>query len=150
MSIADLLEQTADKLEAAWQGNEAVECRAAAEGHRAVCLERDEAKKMLVEAMATIDQLRQRNSKLRDENSKLRGAESLDVGDMVEHYLRSHGYEGLYNEAGSDGCGCRIDDLIPCGEVATECLPGMLAPCDCGDHNWSIVPCVAPTEKKKP
>jgi hypothetical protein len=34
----------------------------------------------------------------------------ITVKDIVEEWLRSKGYTGLYGEE----CGCEIDDLMPC------------------------------------
>lgn len=53
--------------------------------------------------------------------------------------LRKHGYDGLYFPG---ECACKTDDLYPCGERQSGCLPGVLKPCpeDCQEHNWHIGP----------
>jgi hypothetical protein len=45
---------------------------------------------------------------------------ALTARDIVLEYLDAHGYDGLYD----DDCGCIKDDLAPCGEISTDCLPG--------------------------
>jgi hypothetical protein len=47
---------------------------------------------------------------------------SAEVGEMVQQYLRRFGYDGLF----SDDCGCRHDDLFPCGNVSEHCEAGYL------------------------
>jgi hypothetical protein len=41
----------------------------------------------------------------------------MTVRDIVRDYLERHGFDGL---AGDD-CGCEITDLMPCGELCSEC-----------------------------
>ena len=64
----------------------------------------------------------------------------MTVRDIVRDYLRKHGYDGLYNDAGD--CACLIDDLMPCtaceGAYVDDCEPGYKTPCDCGGHDWHI------------
>ena len=50
------------------------------------------------------------------------------VDDMVEAYLREHGYDGLYcceDEPGLE-CGCFLGNLAPCGYLCmtSECRAG--------------------------
>ena len=44
----------------------------------------------------------------------------MTVKKIVENYLRENDYEGLQSEE----CGCRLDDLIPCGECCDNCEAG--------------------------
>jgi len=44
------------------------------------------------------------------------------VLEMVETYLKAHGYDGLYY----DDCGCRIGDLAPCSHINENCRAGYL------------------------
>jgi len=46
------------------------------------------------------------------------------VKSIVEYYLDSNGYSGLY----TDGCGCKMGDLAPClrDGIPMECKPGYL------------------------
>jgi len=39
-------------------------------------------------------------------------------------WLRGHGYDGLWWRGGGETCGCRLDDLAPCGEAGHDCKPG--------------------------
>jgi len=51
----------------------------------------------------------------------------MQVTEIVKDWLKSHGYDGLY----TDECGCRIEDLAPCGgEGMYECRAGVYKPCD--------------------
>ncbi len=51
----------------------------------------------------------------------------MTVLDIVRQYLESNGFDGLYSPS---ECGCKRDDLAPCGEMGTECMPGYLQPGD--------------------
>ena len=52
-------------------------------------------------------------------------SEQLTVRQIVAAWLTAHGYSGLYDCNSEDGCGCRLDDLMPCeSECALDCLPG--------------------------
>jgi len=42
----------------------------------------------------------------------------MDVKAIVKEYLLAHGYGGLL---GDDGCGCFVDDLMPCPEPSESC-----------------------------
>jgi hypothetical protein len=61
---------------------------------------------------------------------------AIDVLSMVRDFLVSAGYDGLCADGGE--CACKADDLAPCGEIQGSCAAGMLAPCDCGEHDWHI------------
>ena len=54
----------------------------------------------------------------------------MRVIDIVEEYLCNHWYDGLCSE----GCGCKIGDLMPCGEDASKCVPGYEVPCPGSDE----------------
>jgi len=51
-------------------------------------------------------------------------------------WLKRRGFDGLYFPG---ECACKVDDLYPCGERC-DCKPGVLKPCDCGEHDWHIGP----------
>jgi hypothetical protein len=42
------------------------------------------------------------------------------VISIVYHYLKRNGYNGLCTE----GCGCLLDDLAPCCDDISHCIPG--------------------------
>jgi len=65
-----------------------------------------------------------------------RGGGGMTVKEIVRQYLVAHGLDGL----AYDECGCRVDDLMPCDTPCDACEVGKLGPCDCGDHDWHIVP----------
>lgn len=44
----------------------------------------------------------------------------MTVKDILKNWLKKHGYDGLC----CSGCGCRNDDLIPCGSDPSSCKPG--------------------------
>ena len=43
-----------------------------------------------------------------------------DVEDIVINYLKDNGFDGLC----TDGCGCVVNDLVPCGGPFESCKPG--------------------------
>ena len=53
----------------------------------------------------------------------------ITIKNIIRVGLKKYHYEGLFNE-GCDGCGCEIDDLMPCkderegGEDVLDCKPG--------------------------
>lgn len=64
----------------------------------------------------------------------------MDIQDIVKKFLIDNGYDGLYTE----GCGCEVADLFPCGEPG-NCEAGHKIPCpgpeDCevgGGCPWHI------------
>lgn len=69
--------------------------------------------------------------------------------EIVAEWLRGNGYDGLYLSDGgqyaseSEGCGCRLDDLMPCNEPGIQCAAGYRISCsdpDCGCGGWHIGP----------
>jgi hypothetical protein len=61
----------------------------------------------------------------------------MTVRNILEQWLREHGYDGLY----TTDCGCKIGDLVPCGEDCTECMPGVLtSPDPDEDVEWYVGP----------
>ena len=57
------------------------------------------------------------------------------VIEIVRLHLEANGFDGLYSPG---ECGCKKDDLAPCGSDFAMCEPGYLQECDCGDHDWHI------------
>ena len=55
--------------------------------------------------------------------------------EIVREWLLENGFDGLHHES---DCGCKVDDLAPCGECFSECTAGyeIKWPCGCGD--WVI------------
>ncbi len=51
----------------------------------------------------------------------------MNALELLAEALKEKGYGGLYD---GTGCGCWIDDLIPCGEDPSNCEPGYDIPCD--------------------
>ena len=41
----------------------------------------------------------------------------MDIQDIVEIWLRENGFDGLCR----DGCGCGLEDLMPCCEPSSAC-----------------------------
>jgi len=69
----------------------------------------------------------------------------MTVKEIVKKYLEDNGYDGLT----SGDCGCKVDDLVPCGGATCcgshmDCKAGYLTDCDpetCsadGDCLWHI------------
>lgn len=50
----------------------------------------------------------------------------MNVREIVEQYLKAHGYDGLYYSEVS--CGCRIGDLQPCDGPCQDCIAGYDVP----------------------
>lgn len=48
------------------------------------------------------------------------------VLEIVEKVLRESDYDGLFDLY---GCGCRRDDIAPCGEMHQDCTAGYLQKC---------------------
>jgi hypothetical protein len=59
----------------------------------------------------------------------------MNVREILIAHLKAGGFDGLC----CDGCGCGLDDLMPCGIDAMECVPAKRHDCDgtcsgcCGD-----------------
>lgn len=54
------------------------------------------------------------------------GAVAATVRDIVLEYLEDSDFDGLFNDY---GCGCQIDDLIPCGSTCEGCEPAYRFDC---------------------
>jgi len=62
----------------------------------------------------------------------------MTVKEIVTKYLKENGYDGLCHAECE--CACELGELMPCDEPCEECEPGYKVPCDCGDHDFHIVP----------
>ena len=61
----------------------------------------------------------------------------MTVKEIIKEYLEKNGYDGLCRE----GCGCGLEDFMPCGMFALEntvvgCKPAYKHKCkiDCADY----------------
>lgn len=61
-----------------------------------------------------------------------------NVLEIVRQYLKTNGYDGLYNEDGQ--CACLLTDLHPCGDYndISECSPGYKRVCDGKNCNVDV------------
>jgi len=59
----------------------------------------------------------------------------MDVLDIVKQWLKSHGYDGLYN----DECGCTLKEFAPCGEICGDCRAGYIH-IGYGEWDYFIMP----------
>ena len=50
----------------------------------------------------------------------------MTVVEIVLKYMKKHGYTGLCNSE----CGCSADNLMPCGEMQSDCQVGYSVDCD--------------------
>jgi hypothetical protein len=66
---------------------------------------------------------------------------TLTVIEAVKGVILREGFDGLCN-LDNDGCGCRVDDLAPCGEMNQACELGYEGPLlgDDGNWTWGIYP----------
>ncbi len=48
------------------------------------------------------------------------------VAEILRQYLKMHGYDGLCCQGG-DGCGCGMNDFIPCQDAIDNCAPAYRA-----------------------
>lgn len=62
----------------------------------------------------------------------------MELSQIVEDWLKSNGYDGLFNA--DVHCGCKLDDLMPCGEPTSDCQAGYLVnnPGCSEGCNWHI------------
>ena len=58
------------------------------------------------------------------------------VRDIVEQYLRKHGYDGLVSPGAE--CGCDLDHLFACNVVCLSCLAGYKGASGDNDCDWAI------------
>lgn len=68
----------------------------------------------------------------------------MTLKTIVAKWLKENGYDGLYGEAHMDydRCGCRRNDLFPCGADPGNCRPGYLkwGKDQFGNRAWTITP----------
>lgn len=50
------------------------------------------------------------------------------VRDILRAWLVQHEYAGLYRDD-NDGCGCTLEDFVPCDHDFTSCKPGYILKC---------------------
>ena len=59
------------------------------------------------------------------------------VIEIVEHSLRTQGYDGLFDAYGD--CACILGDLSPADCMTPDCLAGYKWPCNCGEgHEFHV------------
>ena len=69
----------------------------------------------------------------------MKGGDNMTVKQIVEQYLRQHGYDGLCWHNGGETCGCELCDLMPCDGAGPDCAAGYKGPgIEGGD--WAIYP----------
>ena len=65
---------------------------------------------------------------------------AITVKEIVKEYLTLHGFTGLFD---TNGCGCEIDDLMPCIDNSCDgceagyrkvCTPEDYEECGCGSY----------------
>ena len=56
----------------------------------------------------------------------------MTVIDIVEKYLRDHGYDGL----SGDECGCSVYYLAPCDSIGKTCEPAYVRICGKDCEHW--------------
>ena len=44
----------------------------------------------------------------------------MNIHEIVAQWLATNKYDGLF----ADNCGCRLNDLMPCGEPGEDCEAG--------------------------
>lgn len=66
------------------------------------------------------------------------------VIEIIQEYLKAHGFDGLCN----DDCGCGARDLSPGNCLTDDCQAAYEVPCDCGDHDCHMVT-TRPKEEEK-
>ena len=57
----------------------------------------------------------------------------MTTKDIIINYLKENGFDGLVQI--DLECGCGIDDLAPCDQMAIDCEPAYYAKCDCEEHD---------------
>lgn len=59
--------------------------------------------------------------------------------EIIEEYLKNNGYDGLYSWS---QCGCKVGDLMPCGEIYDDCEAGHFVKCtgEFADADFCIGP----------
>ena len=56
----------------------------------------------------------------------------MNVIEIVKKYLIDNGYDGLHHAC---GCGCGLDDLVPCGDIEEKCEAAYANNCPtCGGY----------------
>lgn len=58
----------------------------------------------------------------------------MTVKQIVHEWVKEHGYDGLYSDI---GCGCKLDDFIPCDMCSMNCMPGHIIPCPGPEKCWA-------------
>lgn len=64
-------------------------------------------------------------------NTQKKAGGMMTVLQMVEKQLKEVGADGLYN---SDGCGCPLDCLAPCGNLNENCEAAKKIKCEPKDE----------------
>ena len=62
----------------------------------------------------------------------------MKMHKIVEAWLGENDYDGLYHD--DLECGCRLGDLMPCGEPSTHCMAGYEVETECSEHDFHISP----------
>jgi hypothetical protein len=60
----------------------------------------------------------------------------MRVIDIVRVHLQTHGYDGLVQTDAR--CGCRLDDLVPCGSLCDDCEPAFVGVDSDDPTTWAM------------
>lgn len=63
---------------------------------------------------------------------------NVTIKEIVREYLKTHGYDGLYNL--SFGCDCCLENLVACEDPEERCCAGYKHPDPNGKYDFIIRP----------
>lgn len=58
---------------------------------------------------------------------------TMNVKDIVKKYLEFFEYDGLAGKCYNEGCGCGLNDLMPCENASPDCVPAKRFKCSQSD-----------------
>jgi hypothetical protein len=63
----------------------------------------------------------------------------MTARDVLEQFFAANPeYDGLVEPHGE--CGCKRGKIAPCSSPWDRCVLGHVVPCDCGNHDYHVMP----------
>lgn len=70
-----------------------------------------------------------------------------DLQDIVAEWLKANNYDGLCNT--DTGCGCSLEDFMPCSEPGINCEAGHIDESENDDYDFIINPGKKPKDREE-